>query len=72
MGNGEVLAQAGEEEDKPEYVVSLYLESNYSQHPMSPMPQWFLELLQGPGAPYNTLAEMVHQLPNMAAFAEVE
>ena len=72
MGNGEVLARAGEEEDEPEYVVSLYLESNYSQHPTSPMPRWFLELLQGPGAPYNTLAETVRQLPDMAAFTEVE
>ena len=72
MGNGEVLARAGEEENEPEYVVSLYLESDYSQHPTSPMPRWFLELLQGPGAPYNTLAETVRQLPDMAAFAEVE
>ena len=72
MGNGEVLARAGEEEDEPEYVVSLYLESDYSQHPTSPMPRWFLELLQGPGGPYNTLAETVCQLPDMAAFAKVE
>ena len=36
------------------------------------MPRWFLELLQGPGAPYNTLAETVRQLPDLAAFAEVE
>ena len=72
MGNGEVLARAGEEEDEPEYVVSLYLESNYSQHPTSPMPWWFLELLQGPSTPYNTLAETVCQLPDMAAFAKVE
>jgi len=53
-------------------MVSLYLESDYSQHPTSPMPRWFLELLQGPGTPYNTLAETVCQLPDMAAFAEVE
>jgi hypothetical protein len=30
LGNGEVLARAGEREDEPEYVVSLYLESDYS------------------------------------------
>ncbi len=31
MGNGEVVARAGESANEPEYVVSLYLPSDYSQ-----------------------------------------
>jgi len=35
MGNGEVVARAGEHTDELEYVVSLFLPANYSQHPTS-------------------------------------
>ena len=45
MGNGEVLARVGEHLDKPEYMVSLYLKSDYSCHDLDPMPYWFKELL---------------------------
>jgi len=31
MGNGKVIARAGEHVNKPEYMVSLYLPSDYSQ-----------------------------------------
>ncbi len=33
MGNGEVVARAGETDNEPEYMVSLYLPSDYSQCP---------------------------------------
>src|SRR6266851_9124604 len=33
LGNGEVVARAGERADEPEYVVSLYLPSDYSKRP---------------------------------------
>ena len=72
LGNGEVVARAGEAVDEPEYVVSLYLESDYSQRPSSPMPSWFLDLLNANGHPYHTLAEAAHSLDDPAAFAEVE
>jgi len=38
MGNGEVVARAGEHTDEPEYVVSLYLPSDYSQRPTASLP----------------------------------
>ena len=30
LGNGEVLTRAGEDPDEPEYMISLYLKSDYS------------------------------------------
>src|SRR5216683_566366 len=72
MGNGEVVARAGESADEPEYVVSLYLPSDYSQQPTASLPHWFLELLQARGGGYHTLAEAARSLNHPAAFAEVE
>src|SRR5712671_662722 len=72
MGNGEVVARAGESANEPEYVVSLYLPSDYSQHPTASLPHWFLELLQARGGAYHTLAEAARGLEHPAAFAEVE
>src|SRR5216683_2689680 len=72
MGNGEVAARARESADEPEYVVSLYLPSDYSQRPTASLPHWFLELLQATGGAYHTLAEAAHGLEHPAAFAEVE
>jgi len=72
MGNGEVAARARESADEPEYVVSLYLPSDYSQRPTASLPHWFLELLQATGGAYHTLAEVAHGLEHPAAFAEVE
>ncbi len=72
MGNGEVVARAGERADEPEYVVSLYLPSDYSTRPTALLPPWFLELLQASGGAYHTLAEAARGLEHPAAFAEVE
>jgi len=72
LGNSEVVARAGEATNEPEYVVSLYLESDYSQRPSSPMPCWFMELLNANGHAYHTLAEAARSLDDPAAFAEVE
>src|SRR6266851_4924285 len=72
MGNREVVARAGEHADEAEYVVSLYLPSDYSQRPTAALPHWFLELLQARGGPYHTLAEAARGLEHPAAFAKVE
>src|SRR6266853_387356 len=72
MGNGKVIARAGERMNEPEYVVSLYLPSDYSQRPTASLPHWFLELLQARGGAYHTLAEAAHSLEHPAAYAEVE
>jgi len=72
IGNGKVVTRAGESTDEPEYVVSLYLPSDYSQRPTASLPHWFLELLQARGGPYHTLAEVAHGLEHPAAFAKVE
>ncbi len=72
MGNGEVVARAGEQINEPEYMVSLYLPSDYSQRPTAPLPMWFVELLQTRGGAYHTLAEAACSLEHPAAFTEVE
>ncbi len=72
MVNGEVVARAGEHANKQEYVVSLSLDSDCSQHPTSPMGRCFVELLQAHRGPYHTLAEAAHALDNLATFAEVK
>ncbi len=72
MGNGEAVARAGERADEPEYMVSLYLPSDYSTRPTALLPPWFLELLQANGGAYHTLAEAARGLEHPAAFAEVE
>src|SRR5216683_3300888 len=72
LGNGEVVARAGERADEPEYVVSLYLPSDYSTRPTALLPPWFVELLQANGGPYHTLAEAARGLDHPAAYAEVE
>src|SRR6266851_2006588 len=72
MGNGEVVARAGERANEPEYVVSLYLPSDYSTRPTALLPPWFLELLQASGGAYHTLAEAARGLEHPTAFAEVE
>src|SRR5712671_4406407 len=72
MGNGEVVARAGERANEPEYVVSLYLPSDYSTRPTTLLPPWFLELLQASGGAYHTLAEAARELEHPTAFTEVE
>jgi len=72
MGNGEIIARAGEHTDEPEYVVSLYLPTDYSQRPTTTLPPWFVELLQTKGRPYHTLAEAARGLKHPTAYTKVE
>ncbi len=72
MGNGEVVARAREHRDKPEYVVSLYLQADYSHCPTTPLAPWFVELLQTRGGPYHTLAEEAPALNNPTTYAKVK
>ena len=72
IGNGEVITRAGEHTDKPEYVVSLFLPSDYSQCPTLTLPQWFVKLLQSWGGPYHTLAEAACTLDHPTAYTKVE
>ncbi len=69
---GRVDIQVSSHSNEPEYVVSLYLPSDYSQRPTASLPHWFLELLQARGGAYHTLAEAARGLEHPAAFAEVE
>ena len=68
----EVVARAGEHQNKAEYMVPLFLSSDYSCQPTDPMPIWFNKLLQAKGRGYHTLAEAACVLDNPATFAEVE
>ncbi len=44
------------------YTAELYLKPNYSCVPAKPMAPWFLQLLGGPSARFNTLAEAAYEL----------
>ena len=67
-----MVARVGEHQDEAEYVVPLFLPSNYSCQLTDPMPIWFNELLQAKGGGYHTLAEVACALDDPATFAEVE
>jgi len=69
--SGEVLAQAGEDPNEPEYMVSLFLTADYSLDNIDTMPYWYEELLQSKGAAYFALAAAVHVM-DLTAFTEVE
>ena len=72
MGNGKVIARAEEHADEPEYIVSLFLPADYSQHPTLTLPPWFVKLLQARGGAYHTLAEAAHNLEHPATYAKVK
>jgi len=72
MENSKVIARAGEHADKPEYVVTLFLPTNYSQRPTSSLPQWFIKLLQSRGGPYHTLAEAARSLKHPTTYAKIK
>jgi hypothetical protein len=71
LGSGEVIVQAGEDPDEPEYVVLLYLSTDYSLGDIDTILYWCKELLQSNGAPFFALATTVHAL-DLTASAEVE
>jgi hypothetical protein len=71
LGSGEVVARAGEDPDELEYVVPLYLPTDYSCGELDTMLYWCEELLQSTGAPFFTLAMVVRGL-DLTASAEVE
>ena len=71
LGSGEVIVWAGEDADKAEYIVPLYLSIDYSQGNLNTMPYWCEELLQSIGAPFFALATTVHSL-DLTTSAEVE
>ncbi len=72
MGNSEAIARAGEHTDELEYMVTLFLPSNYSQRPTASLPQWFVELLQSRGGPFHTLAEAARSLEHPATYTEIQ
>jgi hypothetical protein len=71
LRSGEVIARAGEDPDKPEYVVPLHLSTDYSPGDIDSMPYWCGELLQSNGAAFFTLAMTVHAM-DLTASAEVK
>jgi len=71
MESGEVLAQAGEDPNEPEYMVSLFLTADYSLNNIDTMPYWCEELLQSKGTAYFALAATVHVM-DLTAFTKVE
>ena len=71
MESGEVLVQAGEDPNEPEYMVSLFLTADYSLNNIDTMPYWCEELLQSKGTAYFALAATVHVM-DLTTFAKVE
>ena len=71
LGSGEVITQAGEDPDEPEYVVPLHLSTDYSPGDVDTMLYWCKELLQSNRATFFALATTVHTL-DLTASAKVE
>jgi len=71
LRSGEVIARAGEDPDKPEYVVPLHLATDYSPGDVDTMPYWCEELLQSNGAAFFALASTVRAL-DLTTSTEVE
>ena len=71
LGSGEVIAQAGKDPDKPEYVVPLFLATDYSPGDVNTMLYWCKELLQCNRAPFFALATVVHTM-DLTASTEVK
>jgi hypothetical protein len=71
LGSGEVVARAGEDADEAEYVVPLYLPTDYSRGDIDTMPYWCEELLQSTGTPFFAMAMAVRNI-DLTASTEVE
>ena len=70
LRSGEVIARAGEDPDEPEYMVLLYLSTDYSPGDIDTMPYWCKELLQSNRAPFFALATTVRMLDLTSAEVE--
>jgi hypothetical protein len=62
---------AGREAEESVYVAELYLTPIYSRNTTEPTPPWFLQLLGGPSAGFNILAEATYNMDQWAVHAEV-
>jgi hypothetical protein len=62
---------AGREAEESVYVAELYLTPIYSRNTTEPTPPWFLQLLGGPSAGFNVLAEATYAMDQWAIHAEV-
>jgi hypothetical protein len=62
---------AGREAEESVYVTELYLTPIYSRNTMEPTPPWFLQLLVGPSAGFNVLAEATYAMDQWAVHAKV-
>jgi hypothetical protein len=71
LGSGEIIMQVGEDPNKPEYVVPLFLSTDYSPGEIDTVPYWCKELLQSNGAPFFALATIVCVM-DLTASAKVE
>src|SRR6266851_1974894 len=61
-GSGQVEMVVGRECNEAVYMSDIYLAPNYSHILTDPMGVWFLQLLGGPTAGFNALAEALHEL----------
>ncbi len=62
---------AGREPGEPVYISDIYLASDYSRILTNPMGVWFLQLLTGAAARFNTLTEATHELPDWEPYAKI-
>jgi len=61
----------GREAEESVYIAELYLTPIYSQNTMEPTSPWFLQLLGGPSAGFNVLAEATYAMDQWAIHTEV-
>jgi hypothetical protein len=71
LGNRRVEMVAEREAEESVYIAKLYLTPTYSRNTMEPTPPWFLQLLGGPSAGFNILAEATYAMDQWAVHAEV-
>ncbi len=70
-GNRQVEMVAGRAHNEAVYISDLYLTPDYSRIPTDPMGPWFLQLLMGAAARFNTLTKATHQLPDWEPYTKI-
>ncbi len=71
LGTGEVKMVVGRSSKEAVYVTKLFLKPNYSCSLINPMAPWFLQLLGGPSAGFNTLAKATYDLDTWEPHTEI-
>jgi len=70
-GNRQVEMVVGGDRNDSVYISEIFLAPDYSRIPANPIGAWFLQLLTGPPARFNALAEVAHELADWEPYAKI-